>query len=153
MRGLYRRGKIFWYVKMVDGARTQLSLETEDQGHAVAKILAMSQQPYLLPVNSYEHEVKAYIKDQLARGKLSHTFASLHAIAGTSIYKIALWLGDGVEVVQKHYAKLSSSDEDINKAFGNKPTTGGLLGKTPDNRFAGLKRKIASVPCLDSLSR
>ena len=48
---------------------------------------------------------------------MRHTFASLHAIAGTSIYKIAVWLGDGVGVVQKHYAKLAPSDEDINKAF------------------------------------
>jgi integrase len=45
---------------------------------------------------------------------MRHTFASLHASAGTSIYKIAKWLGDGV---QRHYAKLSPSDEDINKAF------------------------------------
>ena len=48
---------------------------------------------------------------------MRHTFASLHAIAGTSIYKIAVWLGDGVEVVQRHYAKLAPSDADINKAF------------------------------------
>jgi integrase len=48
---------------------------------------------------------------------MRHTFASLHASAGTSIYKIAKWLGDGVEVVQKHYAKLSPSDADINNAF------------------------------------
>jgi hypothetical protein len=48
---------------------------------------------------------------------MRHTFASLHAAAGTSIYKVALWLGDGVEVVQPHYAKLSPSDADINKAF------------------------------------
>ena len=36
-----------------------------------------------------------------------------------AIRKMALakWLGDGVEVVQRHYAKLSPSDEDINKAF------------------------------------
>lgn len=49
---------------------------------------------------------------------MRHTFASLHATAGTSIYKIAVWLGDGVDVVQKHYAKLSPRDEDINRAFG-----------------------------------
>jgi integrase len=75
MRGLYRRGKIFWYAKMVDGLRTQISLGTEDQGAAVAKVLAMRQQPDLLPINSYEHEVAAYIKDQVQRRKLSHTFA------------------------------------------------------------------------------
>jgi integrase len=75
MRGLYRRGKIFWYSKMVEGRRTQISLSTEDQGAAVAKVLAMRQQPELLPVNTYEAEVEAYIKEQVFRGKLSHTFA------------------------------------------------------------------------------
>jgi integrase len=46
-----------------------------------------------------------------------HTFASLAASAGTSIYKIAQWLGDDVRVVQKHYAKLLPNDKDIEAAF------------------------------------
>jgi integrase len=46
-----------------------------------------------------------------------HTFASLLASAGISIYKIAQWLGDDVRVVQKHYAKLLPKDEDIEAAF------------------------------------
>jgi integrase len=37
-----------------------------------------------------------------------HTFASLLASAGVSIYKIAQWLDDDVRVVQQHYAKLPS---------------------------------------------
>jgi integrase len=48
---------------------------------------------------------------------MRHTFASLLACAGVSIYKIAVWLGDGVVVVQKHYAKLLPKDDDIEKAF------------------------------------
>jgi len=31
--------------------------------------------------------------------------------ARVSIYKIALWLGDNVGVVQKHYAKLQPQDQ------------------------------------------
>jgi len=46
-----------------------------------------------------------------------HTFASLLASAGISIYKIAQWLGDDVRVVQKHYAKLLPKDADIEAAF------------------------------------
>jgi len=46
-----------------------------------------------------------------------HTFASLLASAGVSIYKIAQWLGDDVRVVQKHYAKLLPKDVDIEAAF------------------------------------
>jgi integrase len=45
------------------------------------------------------------------------TFASLHASAGTSIFKVACWLGDGVQVVEKHYGFLSPSDPEINRAF------------------------------------
>lgn len=48
---------------------------------------------------------------------MRHTFASLLASRGVSIYKIAKWLGDGVEVVQNHYAHLLPKDEDIEKAF------------------------------------
>jgi len=44
---------------------------------------------------------------------MRHTFASLLASKGRSIYKIAQWLGDDVRVVQKHYAKLLPKDEDI----------------------------------------
>ena len=75
MRGLHLRGKIYWYAKMVNGARTRVSLETEDQGEAVAKVLAMRQQPDLVPINSYIKEVKSYVRDQVIRGKLSHMFA------------------------------------------------------------------------------
>jgi integrase len=46
-----------------------------------------------------------------------HTFASLLASAGVSIYKIAQWLGDDVRVVQQHYAKLLPQDADIEAAF------------------------------------
>lgn len=48
---------------------------------------------------------------------MRHTFASLLASRGVSIYKIAKWLGDGVEVTQKHYAALLPKDEDIEKGF------------------------------------
>jgi len=34
------------------------------------------------------------------------TFASLHVQSGTSVYKVAVWLGDRVDVVQRHYAHL-----------------------------------------------
>lgn len=46
-----------------------------------------------------------------------HTFASLLASVGVSIYKIAQWLGDDVRVVQKHYAKLLPKNADIEAAF------------------------------------
>lgn len=48
---------------------------------------------------------------------MRHTFASLLASRGVSIYKIAKWLGDGVEVTQRHYAQLLPKDDDIEKGF------------------------------------
>jgi integrase len=45
------------------------------------------------------------------------TFASLHVQAGTSIYKVARWLGDDVEVVSRHYGHLADFDDEVNRAF------------------------------------
>lgn len=48
---------------------------------------------------------------------MRHTFASLLAQEGVSIFKVAKWLGDGVEVVQKHYAHLAPQDSDLERAM------------------------------------
>ena len=48
---------------------------------------------------------------------LRRTFASLHVSRGTSIYKVARWLGDGVDVVEKHYGHLIPQDSEINAAW------------------------------------
>jgi integrase len=45
------------------------------------------------------------------------TFCSLHVQAGTNVYKVAKWIGDDVEVVQRHYGHLEKSDPEINRAF------------------------------------
>lgn len=46
---------------------------------------------------------------------MRHTFASLLVQAGVSIFKVARWMGDGVEVVEKHYAHLAPQDQDIER--------------------------------------
>jgi integrase len=47
---------------------------------------------------------------------MRHTFGSQHAIAGTSIYKIAKWMGhSSVDVTARHYAGLQDYDEDIDR--------------------------------------
>lgn len=48
---------------------------------------------------------------------LRRTFASLHASRGTSIYKVARWLGDAVEVVEAAYGHLIPQDDQINAAW------------------------------------
>ena len=51
---------------------------------------------------------------------MRHTFASLLASAGTSIYLIAEWMGDDVKTVQKNYARLLPLHGEIEKAFTTK---------------------------------
>jgi integrase len=48
---------------------------------------------------------------------MRHTFASLLASAGVSIFKVAQWMGDEVRVVERHYAKLIPNDSEIDRAF------------------------------------
>lgn len=49
---------------------------------------------------------------------MRHSFASNLVSAGVSLYKVAKWMGDDPRVVDKHYAKLTPDDGDIEKAFG-----------------------------------
>lgn len=46
---------------------------------------------------------------------MRHTFASLYAIAGVPLFKIAKWTGDTIGVVEAHYAHLHPDDPDIEK--------------------------------------
>ena len=77
LRGMYRRGKIFWYAKMENGARTYLSLDTEDEGEAVRKVLEYRKNPELAPVDAYRHELERYIRTQVASGRLSAGLAPI----------------------------------------------------------------------------
>ena len=46
---------------------------------------------------------------------LRHTFASQHAIAGTSLYKVGTWLGHASVATTQIYAHLSPDDPDIDR--------------------------------------
>jgi integrase len=48
---------------------------------------------------------------------LRRTFASLLVSSGVSLYKVAKWLGDEMETVQKHYGHLIPQDDEVNKAW------------------------------------
>ena len=54
-------------------------------------------------------EVKSTLHD------MRRSFGSNRASAGVSIYKIANWLGDGIEVVQRSYGHLAPQDAEINR--------------------------------------
>jgi len=48
---------------------------------------------------------------------MRHTFASLAATNGVSIYIISQWIGDDVRTTQKHYARLSPAHDEIARAL------------------------------------
>ena len=54
---------------------------------------------------------------------MRHTFASLYAQAGVSLYKIGSWMGHSSSEVTEIYAHLAEYDADINK--GSAPSIGG----------------------------
>jgi len=68
----------------------------------------------------YRYDFRRPFNDYMAAKKITctahdmrRTFASLRVQAGVSIYKVAKWLGDGVQVVTDHYGHLSPQDDDI----------------------------------------
>jgi len=50
---------------------------------------------------------------------MRRSFASNLVSHGVSIYKVARWLGDGVQVVERSYGYLSPADEEINRLSKN----------------------------------
>lgn len=61
---------------------------------------------------------------------MRHTFGSLLASSGCSIFKIAVWMGDEVRTAQKHYAHLLPVDSDIELA--TRPKVQGPAAPAPD---------------------
>jgi integrase len=53
---------------------------------------------------------------QVTPHTMRHTFASLLASAGVSLYKISIWLGDDPRVVERRYARLKPNDPDIERS-------------------------------------
>jgi len=62
---------------------------------------------------------------------MRHTFASLLVSAGESIYKVAVWLGDEVGTVQKHYGHLTPDNHGIEKAFSERSLSFSTAGNSP----------------------
>jgi integrase len=64
---------------------------------------------------------------------MRHTFASLLVSAGESIYKVAVWLGDEVGTVQKHYGHLTPDNHGIEKAFSERLLSFSTSGNSPES--------------------
>jgi integrase len=70
--------------------------------------------------NKYRYDTNKRVRSHFVRCKVNssfhdmrRSFASNRASDGISIYKIAAWLGDGFEVVQRSYGHLAAQDSEI----------------------------------------
>lgn len=73
---------------------------------------------------------------------LRRTFASLLVSAGISIYKVAKWLGDTIEVVENTYGHLIPQDDDVNASW-SKAAPPAPAPAPPDH--ADLHAKLAEI--------
>lgn len=76
IRGIYQRGQVFWFQPpQKRGFRPKpFSLETENEGEAMAKVLEWQSLPELAELGEWNFEVQTYLKDQLDHNRMSeHT--------------------------------------------------------------------------------
>jgi integrase len=74
--------------------------------------------------NRYRYDFTRYFNEHVkAQGlqwvtphTMRHTFASLLASEGVSLFKISVWLGDNPMVVERRYARLKPKDPDIERS-------------------------------------
>jgi integrase len=80
---------------------------------------------------SFTKYMRAQRCDWVTPHTMRHTFASLLVSAGESIYKVAVWLGDEVATVQKHYGHLTPDNHGIEKAFSERALAFSTSGNSP----------------------
>jgi len=73
---------------------------------------------------------EAGLPDWVTPHVLRHTFASLAAQAGVSLFKIGAWMGHSMTEVTEIYAHLAAYDADINKMVEAEPAAAPVVGIT-----------------------
>ena len=71
LRGIFLRGDVYWFAKMVDGRRSQISLETHDYAEAVQKAMEILDRPELQPARAMDAEIQRFIKYKLDTNRYS----------------------------------------------------------------------------------
>jgi len=71
IKGIYRRGNIFWYNRMVKGQRLQMSLGTSDYGEAVVKAQDIRADPFLANADPLRSEIDTFIKHKVQQNEYS----------------------------------------------------------------------------------
>src|SRR5437899_8039547 len=75
VRGIYSRGNIFWYNRMVKGQRLQMSLGTSDYSEAVTKALEIRADPFLATADPLQSEIDAFIEHKVQQNEYSASSA------------------------------------------------------------------------------
>jgi integrase len=112
-----------WRTKDLDGRNVPLTrqalkllgqLPTDPEAYLIAPGVGHGRWRYRWdPRRPWRQFVAAQGVPDLTPHVMRHTFASLLVQRGVSLYKVARWLGDGLRVVDSHYAHLSPGDRDI----------------------------------------
>jgi integrase len=71
IKGIYRRGNIFWYGRMVKGQRVQMSLGTNDYGEAVVNAQEIRADPFLVTADPLRSEIEGFINHKLKQNEYS----------------------------------------------------------------------------------
>src|SRR5438046_1338836 len=74
IRGIYKRGNIFWFCHMERGRRTQVSLATSDYSEAVANAVKVLHDPFLNDSAPLHDEIVAFLDHKTRQNEYS--FAS-----------------------------------------------------------------------------
>jgi len=108
IKGLFRRGKIWWLRYSVDGVQRRESLDTELEQLAAVKAIAILHRAPIEASGEWERELDAYLLDAQARRKLSWRFArprryvlmrfareyNISKVADVSVSVVEKWLRD-----------------------------------------------------------
>ena len=72
IRGIYRRGDVFWLAKQVNGRRTFITLETGDYVEAVKRAQEIIDRPELQPAQGFPAEIDRFLQHKLNTNRFSN---------------------------------------------------------------------------------
>lgn len=77
IRGLYRRGAVWWFAQQVDGVRRHVSLRTRDEAEAIRKALALrSEGGGFARAGRWRAEIRAYLAERLEAQRMTRSTAT-----------------------------------------------------------------------------
>ncbi len=73
--GMYKRGNVYWFTRMVEGRRVQVSLETTDPREAVDRAMEVRANPFLHSSDPFGEEIERFLAYKLKRGEYTQRSA------------------------------------------------------------------------------